>query len=139
MSGTSKPITIDTAPPDDFSSMTTKALKEKLKEWGLKPMQSRDKIIDVLNHTRKLLNHEHLSQISQKAVRTQIYNKISGMLLADTKFFERVISFEPIKIDELRGYLQTQGVTVAEDIVRGFCDRNGICYTGFDDSAEEKE
>lgn len=123
---------------DEFNNMSTKDLKAKFQEWGLKPVKSKEKMIQILSETNKLVsqsqsndNQDKRMTASQHTIKTNIYNRISFHLKQNQYWLDKILSFEPINICMLQEWLASGsvGVKLETDILERYCDELGITYT----------
>lgn len=123
---------------DEFNNMSTKDLKAKFQEWGLKPVKGKEKMIQILSETNKLVSQSQLNDsqdkpmtASQHTIKTNIYNRISFHLKQDQYWLDKILSFEPINLCMLQEWLASgsAGVKLETDILEKYCDELGITYT----------
>lgn len=125
-------------PDDEFHKMSTKELKERFQEWGLKPVKGKEKMILILSETNKLIDENQLNDAqekpittSQHAIRTNIYNRISFYLKQNRYWLDKIMSFEPINLNKLQDWLESgpAGASLETEILEKYCDELGIAYT----------
>lgn len=123
-----------------LSQLSTKQLKSKIIEWGLKPVKSRAKMVQVLDETSKLIvessqltpesqfdvaNLFDQSQTSQQ-IKNNINIALNHVIKQDQYWYEKIISYDPIKAEELQEWLVSIGYNIELDIVKRYCDDIGI-------------
>lgn len=134
------PTHIHSQVPSQLSQLTTKQLKSKIVEWGLKPVKSRVKMVQVLDETSKLIIES--SQLSSKSqldvtnlfvqsqttqqIKENINVALNQLIKQDQYWHEKVISYDPIKTEELQEWLVSIGYDIELDIVKRYCDDVGI-------------
>lgn len=117
-----------------LTEYSTKELKSKIAEWGLKPVKSRAKMVQVLTETSKLIIES--SQITQEVlllqsqtseyVQNNINSRIGDLIKNDEYWYEKVISYEPIRPQDLQDWLSSIGYEIELDTVKKYCDATGI-------------
>lgn len=126
------------ASDDDFHKMSTKDLKARFHEWGLKPVKGKEKMIQILSETNKLIDQSQLNDdqekpitTSQHAIKTNIYNRISVHLKQNQYWLDKIMSFEPINLYKLQDWLASgpAGARLETEILEKYCDELGIAYT----------
>lgn len=120
----------------DFSNQTTKELKELFQEWDLKPVKGRDKMIKILTETSKLFVDSQVIKSPVKSqngpsqtilIRGEMYNKLNEIIKSNTFWYDKILSFEPLKLDQLQIWLESIGFNLEPDILQRYCDEQGIC------------
>lgn len=123
---------------DEFNNMSTKDLKAKFQEWGLKPVKGKEKMIKILSETNKLVSQSQLNDdqdkpmtASQHTIKAIIYNRISFHLKQNQYWLDKILSFEPINLCMLQEWLASGpvGVKLEKDVLEKYCDELGITYT----------
>ncbi|KAK6454888.1 structure-specific endonuclease subunit SLX4 [Scheffersomyces xylosifermentans] len=123
----------------NFSTYTTKELHEKIKEWGLKSVQGRERMIQVLSETSKLVVNSQMSKSpaktqtapeeSQRLFKKYSYAKMNSLIQQNKYWYDKVLSYEPLRMSELKEWLQSEGYNLEDDFLAKFCDEQGICRT----------
>lgn len=119
-------------PASQFASLSTKELKEMFKTWDLKPVKSRQKMITVLSQTSKLVSESPASPIrsqSQREIRDSINARLNALIKLDVFWHEKVVSFEPLKLEQLQAWLEQRGYVLELDVLEKYADEMGICCT----------
>lgn len=114
--------------------MSVKELKAQFEGWGLKP-KSKSKMLGITQNFLTLMNpdqtipdHQLLCK-TQKEFRHQIYDTLTETLRT-SRWFEKIISYEPLSGDELHLWLtQKTGVEIDRDFFDNYCDELGITCT----------
>lgn len=127
-----------------FDRMNTKQLKEKLQDWGLKPVRSRIQMVKVLSNAVKLINTQITSddlKVSQDSTallaipksefKVTVYNNLTKAIKSSKFWYSKIISFEPILLEELQAWLESDcfGVAVERELLERYCDELGISCT----------
>lgn len=117
----------ETTPGDvDFTNLTVPQLRKQLKEWGLKPVSGKLRMIQVLQNASKLMKH---SQQSSQLASTRMFNGLTTIIRQNDYWFSRVASFEPILLEELQLWLAEQGMALEIFTLVKYCDKMGISTT----------
>ncbi|KAK6464174.1 structure-specific endonuclease subunit SLX4 [Scheffersomyces coipomensis] len=129
----------------DFSKFTTTQLKEQFKEWGLKPVRGRDKMISILTEASKLTINSQTTD-STCATRTTsiknatttttisatqqtMYEKLNEIIKSNDYWYEKIISYEPLILEDMQKWLESIGYKLEYDFLQKYCDEGGICCT----------
>lgn len=124
-------LTDDTASqPNDFAQMTNTQLRLAIDDWGLKPVRGRDKMLQLLASTNKLVQTSQGNQATSGTDRRAvIYKAITQLIRSNREWYERILSFEPLRLASLRDWLVQAGYQVELYILEEYCDELGICCT----------
>lgn len=136
---TQVPIASETSEKNGLDKISTKYLRNKLQEWGLKPVKGRDRMIQVLSKTGALIDENPFNLDKDEKtpinpsqyVKTSIYNKINEAIKQDQYWLDKVISFEPINLGRLHQWLGSNpvGIELERDTLVKYCDDLGIACT----------
>ncbi|KAK6203443.1 uncharacterized protein RJT21DRAFT_113342 [Scheffersomyces amazonensis] len=123
----------------DFNTFTTSQLMEQLKDWGMKPIRGRDQMIQILTEANKLTINSQTTAETTTSTRmpsikispTQqiMYENLSGIIKSNEYWYEKIISFEPLILPEMKDWLESIGYKLEFDFLQKYCDENGICCT----------
>ena len=120
----------------NFTNQTTKELKKLFQEWDLKPVKGRDKMIKILTETSRLFVDSQVIKSPVKSqngpsqtviIRGEMYNKLNELIKSNTFWYDKILSFEPLKLDQLQLWLESIGFNLEPDILQRYCDEQGIC------------
>lgn len=117
----------NTEPETDISKLTHQEIREIFKKLGLKPTKSKQKMIEILQNYEQLTTNP--SQLSHEEFVQQLESKLNQAIRNDHHWYEKVISFEPIVINDMKNWLNSIGIKVESDILESYCDKSGICCT----------
>lgn len=113
----------------EFSQMTHTQLKTVFKDLGLKPVQGKAKMVEILQNTSQIIQTQDPTQLTQQEFNQQLYDSLTKVIQNDSKWLEKINSYEPISIHQLKSWLETQNVVCEIDVLEAFCDQKGICCT----------
>lgn len=131
----------------EFDEMTLNELKKKIIEFGLKPSNSKFKMINSLKEIYKKIqpetklklsqfnSNENLIKNSQNLIKFDIFNKLNKKFLINkgqkNKLFEKIYTFQPINKNELKEFFKNELNDTENDdlILKNWCDWNSICLT----------
>jgi structure-specific endonuclease subunit SLX4 len=123
----------------ELNKLNTKQLKQKFIEWELKPVRSRARMIEVLLEIAKLIVESSDIQGSQfnvtnlfqqcwttEQVKNRIHERLNDLIRQELFWHEKIISYEPIRLIDLQQWFESTGVVLELDILRQYCDDQGI-------------
>ncbi|KAA8909416.1 hypothetical protein TRICI_004517 [Trichomonascus ciferrii] len=136
-------LELQPSPPStnpQYESYTTKELRELVKQYGFKPVRSRNQMIQLLRscHTQPTSAPltTNTANIRTDQLDEMLYQQIDQNIksLHDYKIYQQIISYEPIDILTLHALItQTFNIPVNLDETKSYCDLRGICFTTAND------
>ncbi|RCK58879.1 Structure-specific endonuclease subunit SLX4 2 [Candida viswanathii] len=117
--------------PDELSKLTATQLREKFKLWELKPVQGKLKMVDILHGISNFILPEQLLLVltDKQQLQRCIFSKLNNVIRDDPFWYDRVLSFEPIRLEDLQAFLHAQCHSLELDVLRAYCDSTGITTT----------
>lgn len=115
----------------DFTLLSTKELQERFKKWELKPVQGRQRMVLVLSEVSKLFTNSFNDPVpeTRQGFEGTVYGSLNRLVGLNQYWHEKIISFEPLRVSELRDWICTKGYELEEDFLMRYCDDNGYCCT----------
>lgn len=146
---------------DDFQNMSMNQLRQKIMEYGLKPSNSKLKMIESLKNLFQKIQPEtklrltqsqtqptqqlgiNVIKNSQNLIKFDIYDTLNqkflvlkkGSTKAHRKLYEKIYTFQPINKSELRKFFKKELNDSDNDemILKKWCDWNSICLVENDE------
>ncbi|EGV64510.1 hypothetical protein CANTEDRAFT_113279 [Yamadazyma tenuis ATCC 10573] len=125
-------VTLSQRNPSEFSQMSAKELRGVFKDWQLKPVKTKEKMIEILENASEIIDSQNPSQLTQTEFNEQVFQKLSEAIKNNHEWLEKINSYEPILIEKLKAWLDTETIICEPDLLEKFCDFKGICYTNKD-------
>lgn len=111
----------------DIKSLSVVQLRALLKQWGLKPQREKLKMIEALTNASKIVQSETPTQLSQVEFSKEIHNRLIEIIKLNKTWLSKINSFEPIIVEELKKWLESEGLKCETELLQRFCDELGIC------------
>lgn len=127
-----------------FDTLTTRQLKLQVKEWGLKPVRSRNEMLSLLKMTCRLLDEDMVkaairsfdtasdiitvSQKDSELVRSNVFAKIRELLAANMQ--QDILVYKPLDIEAVMDLLKREKIEYDQAMVKECLDTLGVCFTG---------
>jgi hypothetical protein len=123
-----------------YESLTTKELRELIKQYGFKPVRTRSQMIQLLQscHTQptNLPPPTETANIRNHQLDEMLYQQIDENIKShhDYTIYQQIISYEPIDILTLHSLItETFNFPINLDDTKSYCDLRGICFTTTND------
>lgn len=117
--------------PTAIDKHTATQLREKFQLWGLKPVRGKEKMVEILQGISNFIlpEHELLAVADKQELQSCIFRKLDAVIREGRAMYDRILSFEPIRLEELQLMLQSQDHYLELDVLRLYCDSSGITTT----------
>ncbi|CAH6722502.1 structure-specific endonuclease subunit Slx4p [[Candida] jaroonii] len=113
---------------DDFSQLSNTQLRDTFKHLGIKPVKSKNAMIEILKNMDDFIGEDSKS-LSQVEFKDQLFKRFKDVIRSDDFWYEKVITYEPISIIEMKEWLNSHNFNIEIDLLEKFCDNQGICTT----------
>ncbi|CAX42134.1 unnamed protein product [Candida dubliniensis CD36] len=114
---------------DEIAKLTATELRERFKDWGLKPVQGKDKMLEILQGISDFISPESLLALKGDDLQQRVFDKLELLIKQDQFWYDRILTFEPIRLEEMRQWLNSHNHYLELDMLRLYCDRNCITTT----------
>ena len=114
---------------DEFTKLKATELRERFKDWGLKPVQRKDKMLEILQGISDFISPESLLALKGFDLQQCVFDKLELLIKQNQFWYDRILTFEPIRLEELKQWLNSHNHHLELDILRLYCDRNCITTT----------
>lgn len=121
---------------NEFSKLSNTQLRDIFKTLGIKPVKSKNAMIEILKNLDHFIGENSIS-LSQIEFNDHLFNKLKETIKSNDFWYEKVITYEPISILELKEWLNSQNFNVEIDLLEKFCDNQGICTTNQEQTKEK--
>ncbi|EGW35381.1 uncharacterized protein SPAPADRAFT_64511 [Spathaspora passalidarum NRRL Y-27907] len=123
-------LTVATNIPSEISSLKATELSKKFKAWGLKPVQGKSKMLEILTNITHFIDPINLTNLdTQQTFQQSVFIKLTQLIRSDQLWYDRILSYEPIRIDELKQWLATQSYILEPDLLQMYCDNHSVTTT----------
>ncbi|ODV78379.1 uncharacterized protein CANTADRAFT_90729 [Suhomyces tanzawaensis NRRL Y-17324] len=117
----------------DVASFSIKELRAIFELWDMKTPRSKQKMIEIITETGKLVSPDvewKATDPSGASVAiTSIHQNITRLIQLNQLWHDRIISFQPILIEQLQQWLQSMGYNLELDLLEKYCWKQGITST----------
>ncbi|CCE62233.1 hypothetical protein TPHA_0C00770 [Tetrapisispora phaffii CBS 4417] len=110
-----------------ITSQSMKKLRENMKTIGLKPLKSKEKMIEALTVASQVFDADDIGLHTQ---REEVYRHLTLLVKQIPSLLEKIYTFEPVFIEDLVSQLADSSPFVEhidEVTIREWADKQGIC------------
>ncbi|KAG7664444.1 RLF2 [[Candida] subhashii] len=115
----------------DIHLLTATELRNRFKTWGIKTVQGKDRMLEIITNINKLISPENIATYTtQSEFQSCIFHKLDELIREDQSWYDKILSFEPVRIQDLQNWLYNINQYELEyDLIRSYCDYSNITTT----------
>ncbi|CAI5759486.1 unnamed protein product [Candida verbasci] len=125
-------ISDETILTTNISNLQFHELKELFKQFNLKPVQGKLKMIEIIENLTFLIKPVNILTLTSQEFQDEVFKNITNLIRQDNEFYETILTYKPIKLTTLQDWLNRQDFLIELDVLRLYCDNNLITTTNQD-------